>query len=179
MIYCYCSVAKSNPTLWPHGLKYTRLPCPSLSPRVGSNSWLDSQWCYLTILSSAAHFFCLPSFSVSVSFSMSQLFTSGGQSIRTPASVLPMKIQGWYPLGVTSGMIYIYIYIWLNKYDNLKFRSILQQAKRNSTGTKKENSTKKNELDPTYFEKIQKEWTRERLAKEKLPKHIKNHFWFL
>ena len=74
--------------------------------------------------------------------------------------------------------IYVYIYIWFNKYNDLKIRSILQQAKRNSKGTKKENGTKKNEVDPTYFEKIKKEWTRERLAEEKLPRHITNHSGF-
>ena len=87
--------------------------------------------------------------------------------------------------------IYIYIWTWAWKtchlsskivfsvvLNDLKIRSILQQAKRNSKGTKKENGTKKNEVDPTYFEKIKKEWTRERLAEEKLPRHITNHSGF-
>ena len=56
-------------SLWPHGLKHTRLLCPSLSPGVCSNSWLLSRWCYLTISFSAAPFsFCLQSFWASESF---------------------------------------------------------------------------------------------------------------
>ena len=55
-VLCCCSVAKSenkNLSLWPQGLQYTRLPCPSLSPRVCSNSCPLSWWCYPTISSSA------------------------------------------------------------------------------------------------------------------------------
>ena len=48
-----------------HGLQHTRLPCPSLSPRVHSNSCLLSQWCYLTISSSATFFFFSFAFSLS------------------------------------------------------------------------------------------------------------------
>ena len=60
--------------LWPHGLQHSKLPCPSLSPRVCSNSRPLSQWCYLTISSSAALFsFCLQSFPASGSFPMSWL----------------------------------------------------------------------------------------------------------
>ena len=89
-------------TLW---TAFTSLPCPSLSPRVCSNSYPVSQWCYLTISSSAGLFsFCLQSFPASGYFPMSRRFTSGGQSIRTSASasVLSMNIQGWFPLGFTS-----------------------------------------------------------------------------
>ena len=88
-----------------HGLEHTRLPCPSLSPGVCSNSCPMSWWCYLTISSSVAGFsFCLQSFPASGSFPVSQLFESGGQSIRASASatVLPMNIQGWFPLELTS-----------------------------------------------------------------------------
>ena len=84
---------------------WTRAPQGSLSftIRVRSNSWPLSQWCYLTISSSAALFsFCLQSFPASGSLPMSQLFTSGGQSIGASASVLPMNIQGWFPLGLTD-----------------------------------------------------------------------------
>ena len=98
-----CSVAKSRPTLWPHGLHYARIPCPSLSPGVCSNSCPLSQWCYLTISSSATLFsICLPSFPASGSFPMSQPFISGGQSFGASASVLPMNIQGWFVLGLTG-----------------------------------------------------------------------------
>ena len=88
---------------------WTRAPQGSLSftIRVRSNSWPVSQWCYLTISSSAALFsFCLQSFPASGSLPMSQLFTSGGQSIGASASVLPMNIQGWFPLGLT-GLIFL------------------------------------------------------------------------
>ena len=70
-----------------------------------SDSCPPSQWCYLTITSSVAHFsFCLQSFLTSGSFPTSWLFTSGGQSIGalTSASVLPMNIQDWFPLGMTG-----------------------------------------------------------------------------
>ena len=83
----------------------TRLLCPPLSPGVWSNSGPLSWWCYITISYSATlFFFCLQSFPASGSFSMSWLFASGGQSIRASvsASVLLMKIQGWFPLGLTS-----------------------------------------------------------------------------
>ena len=66
--------------LWPHGLKHTRLPCLSLSPRVCSNLCPLSQWCHPTISSSVASFFSYPqSLPASGSFPMSRLFTSGNQ----------------------------------------------------------------------------------------------------
>ena len=100
LLFCHSVLSNS---LWPHGLQHTRLCCPSLSPRVSSNSCPLSQWCYLTISSSAALFsFCLQSFPASGSFPMGQLFTSGGQSIGASASVLPMDIHGWFPLGLTG-----------------------------------------------------------------------------
>ena len=78
-------------SLQPHRLQHTRLPCPSLTPRVCSDSCPLSQWCYLTISSSAALIFCLQFFPASESFSMRQLVASGGQSIgaSASASVLP------------------------------------------------------------------------------------------
>ena len=90
---------------WPHGLQHTRLPCPSLSPRVCSNSCPLNQWCQSTILSSVTSFSSCPhSFPASRSFAMSQLFPSSGQSIgaSTSASVLPMNIQGLFLLGLTG-----------------------------------------------------------------------------
>ena len=91
-------------TLWLQGLQHIRLPCPSPSPRRCWNSCPLSWWCYLTSSSSAALFFCFQSFPASGSFPVSQLFTSGSQSIRasTLASILPMNIQGWFPLGLTG-----------------------------------------------------------------------------
>ena len=78
--------------------------CPSLSPRICSNSYPLSQWCHPTISSSVTLFSCPLSFPASESFPMSQLFTSGGQTIgaSASASVLPVNIQGWFPLGLTG-----------------------------------------------------------------------------
>ena len=94
-------------SLQPHGLQHVRLPCPSLSPRVCSNSCPLNRWCYLTISSFAASFsFCLQSFPASEFFPMSQFFPSGGQRIGASASVLPVNIQGWFSLGLT-GLIFL------------------------------------------------------------------------
>ena len=84
-----------------HGLQHTRLPCPSPSPRACSNSCPLNQWCHPTVSSSVISFsFCLQSYPASGSFPVSQLFTSDDQSIGASASVLPMNIQGWFPLGL-------------------------------------------------------------------------------
>ena len=88
-----------------HGLQHARLPCPSPSPRVHSNSCPLSRWCHPTISFSVTPFsFCLQSFPASGSFPMSQHFASGGQSIgaSASASVLLMDIQDWFPLGLTG-----------------------------------------------------------------------------
>ena len=89
--------------LWSHGPQHARLPCPSLALKVCSNSYPLSQWCQPTISSSAAPFSSCPlSFPASESFPMNWLFTSGRQSIGASASVFPMNIQGWFPLGLTD-----------------------------------------------------------------------------
>ena len=98
-----CSVMSDS--LWPHGLQYARLPCPSPTPRAYSNSCPLSQWCHPTISSSFIPFsFHLQSFPVSGSFPKSQFFAPCGQSIgiSASASVLPMNIQDWFPLGWTG-----------------------------------------------------------------------------
>ena len=88
---------------WTHGLQHARLLCPSLSPGVCSDSCPLSQWFLLTASSSASPFpFCLQSFLASGSFPMSQLFLSGDQSTGVSASVLPVNIQSWFPLGLTD-----------------------------------------------------------------------------
>ena len=92
-------------SLWPHGLQQTSLSCPSPTPSACSNSCPLSQWCYPTISSSVIPFSsCLQSFPASRSFPMNQFFASGGQSIgiSASASVLPMNIQDWFPLGLTG-----------------------------------------------------------------------------
>ena len=89
--------------LWSHELQYTRLPCPSLSPRVCSNSCPLNQWCHPTISFSVIPFFSLfQSFPASGSFPVSWLFTWGGQNVGALASVLPMNTQDWFPLGLTG-----------------------------------------------------------------------------
>ena len=92
-------------SLRPHGLQHARFYCPSSTPRVYSNSCPLSQWCRPTISSSMVPFSShLQSFPASGSFYMSQFFASGGQSIgiSASASVLPMNIQDWSPLGWTG-----------------------------------------------------------------------------
>ena len=92
-------------SFWPHGLQHARLPCPSPTPGACSNSCPSHWWCHPTISSSVVPFFShLQSFPASGSFAMSRFFTSGGQSIgvSASASVLPMNIQDWFPLGWTG-----------------------------------------------------------------------------
>ena len=89
-------------SLWHHGLQHARLPCPSPPPGACSNSCPSSRWCHPNISSSVIPFSSwLQSFPASGSFLVSQLFTSGGQRIgaSASASVLPMSVQGWFPLG--------------------------------------------------------------------------------
>ena len=91
-------------SLWPHGLQHARLPCPSPSPGVFSNTCPLSQWCHPTISSSVIPFSsCLQSFPSSGSSPMNHFFASGDQSIgaSASASVLPINIQCWFPLGLT------------------------------------------------------------------------------
>ena len=90
-------------SLWHHGLQHARLPCPSPTPRARSNSCPLSWWCHPTISFSVVPFSsCLQSFLASGSFLRSQFSPSGGQSIGASASVLPMNIQDWSPLGWTG-----------------------------------------------------------------------------
>ena len=111
-IYIYsvqfsCSVMSDS--LRPHGLQHARLPCPSPTHGVYSNSCPLSQWCHPTFSSSVISFSSCPqSFPASGSFPMSQS-KSGGQSIgaSASASVLPMNIQDWFPLELT-GLMYMY-----------------------------------------------------------------------
>ena len=111
-----CSVASDS--LQPRELQRTRLPCPSPTPRACSDSGPSSQWCWILVValgilkhcvlrisSSVVPFsFCLQSFPESGSFPVSQFFAWGGQSIgvSASASVLPVNIQDWSPLGWTG-----------------------------------------------------------------------------
>ena len=86
----------------PCGLQRTRLPCPSPSPGACSDSCPLSWSCHPTISSSVVAFSCSQSFSSSGSFPVSRVFATGGQSMGASASVLPMNIQGWFPLWLTG-----------------------------------------------------------------------------
>ena len=92
-------------SLKPHGLQHTKLRYSSPTPGTCSNVCSLNQWCHPTISSSVVPFsFHFQSFPASGSFPKSQFFTSVGQSIglSASASVLPMNIQGWLLLGLTS-----------------------------------------------------------------------------
>ena len=98
-----CLVVSNS--LQPHGLQHAKLPCPSPTPGVYTNSSPLSRWCPPTISSSVMPFsFHLQSFPASGSFPMSQFFSSGGLSIgvSVSTSVLPMNIQDWFPLRLTD-----------------------------------------------------------------------------
>ena len=102
LLFSHSGVSSS---LWLHGLKHTRRPCPPPTPGACSNSCPSSWWWHPTISSSVAPFSSCPQpFPESWSFPMSQVFTSSGQSIGASASAsfLPTNIQGWFPLGLTS-----------------------------------------------------------------------------
>jgi len=91
--------------LQPHELQHARLPCSSPTPGACSNSCPLNWWCHPTISSSVVPFSsCLQSFPASGSFPISQFFAAGGQSIgvTASASVLPVNIQDWSPLGLTG-----------------------------------------------------------------------------
>ena len=99
LLFC-CSVMSD--CLWPHGPQQARLSCPSPTPRACSNSCPSSRWCHPAISSSVIPFSSrLQSLPASGSFPISCLFISSGQSIglSSSASVLPVNIQGWFPLG--------------------------------------------------------------------------------
>ena len=105
LLWLLFSPSVVSDSLQRHRLLHTRLPCPSLSSRSCSNSCPLSRWCHPTISASIDPFSsCLQSFPASGSFPKSQLFASGGPSIGASAStsVLPMNIQGWFPLGLTG-----------------------------------------------------------------------------
>ena len=92
-------------SLRPHEPQHARPPCPSPTPRVHPNPCPLRRWCHSTISSSVIPFSSCPqSLPASGSFPMSQLFTSGGQSIgvSVSTSVLPMNTQDWSPLEWTG-----------------------------------------------------------------------------
>ena len=101
-----CSVMSNS--LWPHKLQHARLPCWSTTSEACSNSCPLGWQCHPTISSFIVSFSsCLQSFLALGSFQKSQFFASGGERIgvSASASVLPMNIQDWFPLGST-GLIF-------------------------------------------------------------------------
>ena len=123
-----CSVLSDY--MRPHVLQHDRLPCPSPTPGTYSNSGSLSWWCHPTISSSVIPFSSCPqSFPASGSFPMSQFFISDGQSIgvSTSASVLPMNIQDWFPLGWT-GWISLHARDSQESCPTLQFKSISSLA---------------------------------------------------
>ena len=103
LLFSHSTLSDSLP---PDGLQHTRLPCPSLSLGACSNSCPLSRWCHPSISSVISFSSWLQSFPESGFFLMTWLFTSGGQSIgaSASASVLPMDVQGWFPLKLTGGI---------------------------------------------------------------------------
>ena len=117
-------------SLPPCGRQHTRFPRPSPSPRTCSSSCSSTQWCHSTIPSSVVPFSsCFQSSPASGSFLMSRLFASGGQSIgaSASASILPMNIQDWFPLGLT-GLISLHSKGISRVISNITFKSIHSSA---------------------------------------------------
>ena len=86
-------------SLWPHGLQHARPPCPLPSTKACWNSCPLSWWCHPTIMSSVVPFSsCFQSFPASEPLRISWPKIRASAS----ASVLPMNIQGWFPLGLTA-----------------------------------------------------------------------------
>ena len=105
VLYIQFSRSVVSDSLRPREPQHTRPPCPSPTPKVHPNPCPSSRWCHPTISSSVIPFSSCPqSFPASGSFPMTQLFTSGGQSIGVSAStsVLLMNTQDWSPLGWTG-----------------------------------------------------------------------------
>ena len=117
-----CLVAKSCLSLY--NLTDCRLPCPSSSPGVCSNSRPLSQWCHPTISSSVVPFLSrLQSLPASGSFPLSGLFTLGGQSIGASVLVPPRNIQDWFPL-VFTGLISLQSKGLLRVFSTPRFKNI-------------------------------------------------------
>ena len=125
--YIQFSLSVVSDSLQLHGLQHARPPCPSPAPRACSNSCPSSQWCHPIISSSVIPFSsCLQSFPASRSFPVSHFFPSGGQSIgaSASASVFPMNIQAWFPLGwaglislQSKGLSRVFFNTWLISYN--------------------------------------------------------------
>ena len=127
-LYIFSQFSRSvmSNSLWPHEPQHTRPPCPSPTPGIHPNPCPLSGWCHPTISSSVVPLSSCPqSFPASGYFQMSQLFTSGVQSIGVSAStsVLPMNTQDWSPLGWT-GWISLQSKGLSRVFSNTQFKSI-------------------------------------------------------
>ena len=125
-VYLQFSHSVVSDSLRPHGLQHARLPCPSPTPGACSNSCPSSWQCHPTISSSVVSFSsCLLSFPTAGSFPRSQLFASGSRSIEAlaSASVPPMNIQDWFPLGWT-GLFSLYPRVSQESSPTAQFKSI-------------------------------------------------------
>ena len=119
-----CSVVSNS--LWPHESQHTRLPCPSPTPGIHSDSCPTNRWCHPAISSSVIPFSSCPqSRPASGSFPMNQLLVWGGQSTGASAlaSILPMNTQDWYPL-VRTGWISFQSKGLSRVFSNTTFKSI-------------------------------------------------------
>ena len=98
----FVSLSVMSDSFRPHRLQHARLPCPSLFPGICSDSCSLSWWCHPTNLSPVA-----PSPRV-LSLAQHQAFFQEAGSlyqvacIGTSASLLPVTVQDWFPLGLTS-----------------------------------------------------------------------------
>ena len=125
-------------SLQPHGLQYTRLPCPSPTPGACSDSCPSSRWCHPTISSSVVPLTShLQSFPASGSFPVSKFFTSGGQSIEVSASAsaLPNLRTPWIAwksrlVGLlANGYPRIHVMLWRLEFQGEEWRELAYQIK--------------------------------------------------
>ena len=155
----FSSVAHSCLTLQPHEPQHARPPCPSPTAGVHPDPYLLSQGCHPTISSSVVPFSShLQSFPALGSFQMSQLFTSGGQSIGVSAStsVLPMNTQDWSPFRWTGwislqskGLSRVFSSTTVQKHQCKAWGIIIFSAPMSQEGRYRDNGVRKKE--PTWW----------------------------
>ena len=103
MLVQFNSVTQFCPTLCdPMDCSMPGFPVHHQLPDLAQTQCPSSWWCHPAILSSAIPFSYHQSSPASRSFPVSQFFISSDQGFRVSASVLPMNIQDWFPLGLTG-----------------------------------------------------------------------------
>ena len=129
--YCLFSHSVMFDSLWPHGLQHARLPCPSPSSRVSSNSCPMKWWCHPTISSCViSSSFCLQSFPASGSFPLSQLcirwptYWSFGFSIHPCneySGLISLRID-WFDLLAVKGLSRVYssTTVWKHRFSGIQ-----------------------------------------------------------